>query len=344
MPMSDTSNESSTPAVHGTNTAESGAGVFGQAEAKGAGGVIGHAHAVDGRGVYGESTDGTGVWGFSKAGRGVLGASEAEGGAGVFGQAEAKGAGGVIGHAHAVDGRGVYGESTDGTGVWGFSKAGRGVLGASEAEGGAGVFGQAEAKGAGGVIGHAHAVDGRGVYGESTDGTGVWGFSDNGPGVFGAGNPAGSFRGNVVIDGNVEVTGDLILAGADYAEALTAAEPALEVGTVVVINEEGEVEPCRREYDTAVAGVVSGGGGVRPGVVLDRHDSGVNVAMMGKVWCLADGDAAPIAPGDLLTTSATAGHARSIDDQERAFGAVIGKALTPLTEGRGLVRVLVCGR
>jgi hypothetical protein len=66
--------------------------------------------------------------------------------------------------------------------------------------------------------------------------------------------------------------------------------------------------------------------------------------MMGKVWCLAVSDAAPIAPGDLLTTSATAGHARGIDDRQRALGAVIGKALTGLAEGRGLVRVLVCGR
>src|SRR5205823_7696566 len=112
----------------------------------------------------------------------------------------------------------------------------------------------------------------------------------------------------------VEVTGDLVLSGADYAEALTAAEPNLAVGTVVVINREGEVEPCGREYDTAVAGVVSGGGGVRPGLVLDRHEGGVHVAMMGKVWCLADGDAALIAPGDLLTTSTTPVHARNIPE------------------------------
>jgi hypothetical protein len=143
------------------------------------------------------------------------------------------------------------------------------------------------------------------------------------------------------VEGDVEVTGDLILAGADYAEGFAAARPGLAAGTVVVVNADGEVEACRREYDTAVVGIVSGASGVKPGLVLDRREGGVNVAMMGKVWCLAEG---PLEPGDLLTTAATPGHARRIEDRERAFGAFVGKALTPLGEGRGLVRVLVGGR
>jgi hypothetical protein len=79
-------------------------------------------------------------------------------------------------------------------------------------------------------------------------------------------------------------------------------------------------------------------------VVLDRHDGGVTVALAGKVWCLADADEAPIAPGDLLTTSSTPGHARRVTEPDRAFGAVVGKALTRLHGGRGLVRVLVSAR
>jgi hypothetical protein len=67
----------------------------------------------------------------------------------------------------------------------------------------------------------------------------------------------------------------------------------------------------------------------------------VPVALVGKVYCRVDADLAPIRPGDLLTTSATPGHARRASDRERAFGAVLGKALGGLAAGRGLVPILV---
>ena len=63
--------------------------------------------------------------------------------------------------------------------------------------------------------------------------------------------------------------------------------------------------------------------------------------MIGKVFCKVDADAAPVDIGDLLTTSNTPGHAMKATDRERAFGAVIGKALAPLVSGRGLIPVLV---
>jgi hypothetical protein len=48
-----------------------------------------------------------------------------------------------------------------------------------------------------------------------------------------------------------------------------------------------------------------------------------------------------VRPGDLLTTSATPGHAMKAANLERAPGAVLGKAMTGLAEDRGLVLVLV---
>jgi hypothetical protein len=45
--------------------------------------------------------------------------------------------------------------------------------------------------------------------------------------------------------------------------------------------------------------------------------------------------------GDLLTTSSTPGHAMKTCDPLKAFGAVIGKALRPLTEGQGLIPILI---
>ncbi|MGW5552233.1 hypothetical protein ACWESP_18525, partial [Nocardia beijingensis] len=174
---------------------------------------------------------------------------------------------------------------------------------------------------------------GEGVHGESRSGwAAVAGYSKST-------GPAGWFEGNVVVK-----KGDLILEGADYAEALTTTDPDVVAGTVAVVGTDGDLHPCDKEYDSAVAGIVSGAQGVKPAIVLDRQTNSAPVALIGKVWCQADASTEAIQPGDLLTTSATPGHCRRVSDNSRAFGAVIGKALTPLPEGRGLVRVLVSPR
>ena len=113
------------------------------------------------------------------------------------------------------------------------------------------------------------------------------------------------------------------------------------------LAEDGELLPCRQEYDTRVAGVISGAGDFKPGIVLDtRPSAGLRqpLALLGKVYCKADARYGPIAIGDLLTTSATSGHAMKASDPAKAFGAVIGKALRPLAEGRALIPVLVAMR
>jgi hypothetical protein len=96
-------------------------------------------------------------------------------------------------------------------------------------------------------------------------------------------------------------------------------------------------------YDHRVAGIVSGAGNYRPGIVLDRQpaDGRSPLALSGKVWCLVDADDEGIGLGDLLTTSATPGHAMRATDRARAFGAVIGKALGTLPSGRGIIPVFV---
>ena len=48
-----------------------------------------------------------------------------------------------------------------------------------------------------------------------------------------------------------------------------------------------------------------------------------------------------IRPGDLLTTSATPGHAMRCQGVERCFGRTIGKALEGLDAGTGAIKVLV---
>jgi len=226
-----------------------------------------------------------------------------------------------------------------------------GVLGTNSAEGGAGVFGQAEARGAGGVIGHAHAVEGRGVYGESTDGTGVWGFTRVGNGVIGVSEQGIGVRGQGgrlagLFEGDVEVTGDIRLANADCAEDfdVSGTEP-IEPGTVMVLDEAGgALHQSRQSYDKRVAGVVSGAGGYKPGIVLDKQNTQANrvpLALLGKVYCKVDASYGPIAVGDLLTTSDRPGHAMKAADPLKAFGSIIGKALRPFKEGQGLIPILI---
>lgn len=365
------SHATSHPGVMGINdnaTDEAGVGVHGRSRATGVFGESTTWHGVFGTsqsttGGHGVSGDGpVGVSGVGRTWVGVYGETHGSenGPAGVWGDGLNGGAG-VKGHARAVGAPGVGGfhlaeEGDGGPGVLGDSRRGRGVEGRGQVgvvgigASWIGVFGETNAPaevGSAGVWGDGKG-NGDGVKGVAT-GPGkaaVCGFQlgNNGPGIFGQGNPAGKFAGNVVVEGNVEVTGDLILSGADYAEALTATDPGMRAGTVVVIGGDGRVEPCRRAYDSAVAGVVSGGRGVSPAVVLDRHEGAVDVALVGKVWCLADATEAPIAPGDLLTTSSTTGHARRVDELSRAVGTIIGKALTPLSGCRGMVRVLVSPR
>lgn len=146
---------------------------------------------------------------------------------------------------------------------------------------------------------------------------------------------------SVRIDGG---TGDVVLANADCAEEFDLVGDDVDPGTVMVITDDGSLTASDKPYDTRVAGVVSGAGSFRPAVVMDRRDTGkprVPVALVGKVYCFADATADPIHVGDLLTTGDVRGHAQRIVDGERAFGAVLGKALAPLAAGSGLIPVLV---
>lgn len=335
-----------------TGTSDTAAGVHGTSRTWN--GVKGE--STDQAGVAGISQNFVGIWGESRAGHaGVLGRSAH--GPGVFGESEDPGQAGVWGRGSAWVGvagtsdaqSGVSGVSEQFVGVWGESRGvghagllgvshrGPGVVGESKDPGHAGVWGRGTAWS--GVVGTSEAQSG--VAGTSDRFVGVWAETrtPDHAGIFAKGPRLAAF-----FEGDVVVTGDLHLTGADYAEALDAVDDDIVPGSVVVVGDDGRVRPCEREYDTAVAGVVSGAGDLKPAIVLDPHDRSVTVAMMGKVWCLADATSGPIRPGALLTTSGTVGHACAVRRRTRAFGALVGKALTPLEQGQGLVRVLVSPR
>ncbi|MFO0839872.1 MAG: hypothetical protein U1D55_15275 [Phycisphaerae bacterium] len=143
-----------------------------------------------------------------------------------------------------------------------------------------------------------------------------------------------------------------ITGGSDLSEqfdiraASDVSEP--EPGMVVSIDPKipGNLVVCAKAYDRAVAGVISGAGGVKTGMTMSQSgtiaDGKHPVALTGRVWVQCDAGGAAIEPGDLLTSSDTPGHAMKAIDASRASGAMLGKAMTPLAKGeRGLVLVLV---
>jgi hypothetical protein len=137
-----------------------------------------------------------------------------------------------------------------------------------------------------------------------------------------------------------------IRGGADLAEPFAMSDETVPAGAVVVIDpaSPGRLKLSSEPFDRKVAGIVSGAGGVQPGISMlqaEKFDAGRNVALSGRVYALVDATEDPVMPGDLLTTSATPGHAMKAADPARAIGAILGKAMTPLPAGRGLVLVLV---
>lgn len=314
------------PGVAGTST--SGDGVFGTGPHNG---VHGRSASAGDSGVYGENTGaGYGVGGSSASGNGVIGtAAGAPAGGGQNN--------GVIGRTTTSD-SGVWGDNTGGgNGVTGTSAHGTGVIGQG---------------GWNGVQGSTANSSASGVWGENTgSGYGVGGKSAGGIGVYATGSPAGHFDGAVTINGDLTMSsgnitmssgGDILLS--DCAEYFDVADAEIEPGTVMVIDQDGSLRPSNSPYDKRVAGVVSGAGQYRPGIILGKRaqpDNSILVALLGKVYCKVDASSSPVEVGDLLTTSPIPGHAMRADDCQRASGSVIGKALGAIYTGQGLIPILI---
>lgn len=153
-----------------------------------------------------------------------------------------------------------------------------------------------------------------------------------------------SFGGPVTVDGKLTVT------GSDFAERFNINSEMDIVnleGMLLVIDEEheGQLTLCSEAYDKKVAGIVSGAGGVETGVLMGAPntlaDGDIPVAVSGRVYCYADATYGKIEIGDLLTTSPTEGHAMKAKRFKKSQGAVIGKAMTALKDGKGLVLVFI---
>ncbi len=156
----------------------------------------------------------------------------------------------------------------------------------------------------------------------------------------------------LTIDGNmlVSVKALQITGGSDFAENFdvgAASVTAIQPGMVVAIDpvNPGKLSLSHRAYDHRVAGIISGAGNVETGMRMGQAgtlaDGKHPVALSGRVYVWADATRGAIRPGDLLTTSTTPGHAMKVGNSAKAQGAIIGKAMTGLKTGKGLVLVLV---
>jgi len=158
----------------------------------------------------------------------------------------------------------------------------------------------------------------------------------------------------IVLDADVggcgKITTDILTVnGCDLAERfdVDAGKAEVEPGMVVCIDptKPGALRVSGKAYDRTVAGIVSGAGDIKVGLLLGEgvHEKAGDhpIALNGRVYCRADASNGAIEPGDLLTTSAVPGHAMKVTDHTKAHGAILGKAMSSLKEGKGLVLVLV---
>ena len=199
------------------------------------------------------------------------------------------------------------------------------------------------------------------IIGKAWGGTGHLSVEGN----IGIGTDNPGYRLHVM--GGARIQGNLSVDGSKYGyvvdEFVNTTGDVLEQGDVVVIganqesqylNDAGripipEVDLTDREHDTRVCGVVAEissfaerNGDADPSATeVQPGQVGAMVTLGAFVTCKVDADYGAIQVGDLLTTSATRGHARRVDDPAQAAGAIVGKALASLEKGRGKIPVLV---
>ena len=304
-----------------------------------------------GIGVRGQSGTDDGVVGWTDASEksGVFGNSLV--GTGVTGRSEAVAGHGVAGFALGADGNGVYGTAETGAGVYGHSTSGRAIEGhnSSTNEWAPTIYGQNQGVGDG-VYGWSQGRHGSvGIsFSSNANHAGVLAQNNGvGPGLLakgGSGGYAAIFEGNVLIRTNTGTPLVEMGEGLDYAEGFDVSETTPpSPGTVLVIDEQtaGKLTVSRTEYDHKVAGIVAGAQGLSSAVRLGIGRFDCDVALAGRVYCNVDTTYGPIKPGDLLTTSPTAGYAMVVKDHNKAQGAILGKAMESLATGQGQILVLV---
>ncbi len=340
--------------IRGTNTTLGNYGLLGSSTI----GVIGHGVA-DGQAVYGTHTSGNyGYLGSND--HGVYGEAATSSDYGVYGKNTDSGSFGYLGGSAGVKGQnsngiGVAGESTNTIGVQGYS-TGSGIGGYFYSLSGYGLLVPVGNVGVGTLTPATRLQVAGGKDTSLSDGSGyvVIGTESGRNIVMDNNEIMARDNGNTsklylnADGGNVVVKVLEITGGADIAEPFMFSDTtAIRSGMVVAIDPErtGHLRIADKAYDRTVAGIISGANGITPGLTMAQQgtiaDGSLPVALTGRVYALADATYSAIRPGDLLTTSNTLGHVMKVTDHEKAPGTILGKAMSSLEKGQGLVLVLV---
>lgn len=169
----------------------------------------------------------------------------------------------------------------------------------------------------------------------------------SGGGVISVGDSSGNTRVTIEADsggGAIFVNGTEVN---DYAEVFELSNKnSIKPGMVVIIDQDnpGNLKISSDSYDKKVAGIISGAEGSSPGFIVGTRKDGSNdkpVALSGRVYCYVDTSYGKIETGDLLTTSPIEGYAMKATDFSKAQGAILGKAMEPYSDGKGLILVLI---
>jgi hypothetical protein len=150
--------------------------------------------------------------------------------------------------------------------------------------------------------------------------------------------------------GLVQVGGDRVHDTAEVFDLAT--RTGVIPGSVMAADAggSGALRLSDAPYERRAVGVISGAGGFQHGIVIGTRADGsrdLPIALAGQTYVRVTAENGAIAAGDLLVSSSTPGAAMRATDMQRAFGAVIGKALQPYRGSRGgesLVRMLVMVR
>lgn len=147
-----------------------------------------------------------------------------------------------------------------------------------------------------------------------------------------------------VITNEIEING-----GSDLAELfdITSSEETIDAGLLVSLDpaNPGKLIISNKAYDKHIAGVVSGAKGIRPGILMGQANSLATgdhlITLSGRTYIKANTTNGKIKVGDLLTSSKISGEAMRATSRRKSRGAIIGKAMTELSDKSGYVLVLI---
>jgi hypothetical protein len=159
-------------------------------------------------------------------------------------------------------------------------------------------------------------------------------------GIMPTANASGSLGStNVRWNNIVGVSGNFLSVNANYADLAEnyTSDSDYTPGTVLVFGGEAEVTQSHSSHDTRIAGVVS----TNPAYLMNGAESGIAVALQGRVPCQVLG---PVAKGDRVVASHIAGVAQRLDLEQYQPGCIIGKALQAIDSAEIATIEVVVGR